>query len=183
MSEAAMVLHCAPTLAAIKTANMVSFPYDSITEMREAVRSWNRRLHGKGVRILPLRYRDDRALLYIYRPSHLADDLRNPEAQRILRRFGYDPENAGQCLLRLMQRLRKSSDFPHEIGLFLGYPPEDVAGFIRHHAQEYKCVGCWKVYGDAEKCRRMFASYQQCTRYYCESLHSGADVAAMTISD
>lgn len=183
MSEAAMVLHCAPTLAAIKTGNLVSYPYTSAAEMRESVRSWNRRLRGKGVRVMPLRYRDARALLYIYRPSHLACDLRDPDASTILRRFGYAPEKTGQCLLRLMKRLQESDDFPHEIGLFLGYPPEDVAGFIRHHAKNYKCVGCWKVYGDAEKCRRLFASYQQCTKRYSDTLHSGADVVEMTISE
>ncbi len=65
MSEAAMVLHCAPTLAAIKTGNLVSYPYNSVAEMRESVRSWNRRLRSKGVRVLPLRYRENTAMLSI----------------------------------------------------------------------------------------------------------------------
>ena len=29
---------------------------------------------------------------------------------------------------------RKIDEFPHDIGLFLGYPPEDVLGFITNKA-------------------------------------------------
>ncbi len=43
---------------------------------------------------------------------------------------------------------RCQGDFPHEIDVFLGYPCEDVRGFIRHGGQGYKLCGYWKVYGD-----------------------------------
>ena len=69
----------------------------------------------------------------------------------------------------LVRRLNRGKDFPHEIGLFLGYPAEDVSGFIRHGARCAKCVGTWKVYGDEESARKKFALYQKCTRLYCEA--------------
>lgn len=50
----------------------------------------------------------------------------------------------------------RTKDFPHEIGLFLGYPLEDVQGFIENRAEGYKCVGCWKVYGDEEYAKQEF---------------------------
>lgn len=183
MSEAAMIRNCAPTLAGIKTGNLFSYRYDSIDEMRDSVRFWNRRLREKGVRILPLRYRGHHALIYLYRPAQLADDLHNAEAEAILRHCGYLPEHAAKCIARLMQRLQEADDFPHEIGLFLGYPPEDVSGFIRHHACDYKCAGCWKVYGDEQKCRRLFAKYKQCTRIYEACLARGADLVSMTVAE
>ena len=51
-------------------------------------------------------------------------------------------------------------------GLFLGYPPDDVAGFIRCGAKCFKCVGDWKVYRDEVEAKRLFARYQACTRCY-----------------
>ena len=69
----------------------------------------------------------------------------------------------------LVRRLNRGKDLPHEIGLFLGYPAEDVSGFIRHGARCAKCVGTWKVYGDEESARKKFALYQKCTRLYCEA--------------
>ena len=34
----------------------------------------------------------------------------------------------------------ESGEFPHEVGLFLSYPPEDVKGFIDHRANNFKCT-------------------------------------------
>ena len=48
----------------------------------------------------------------------------------------------------LIERLQNREDFPHEIGLFLSYPPEDVQGFIDNRAHNYKRICAWKVYGD-----------------------------------
>lgn len=54
----------------------------------------------------------------------------------------------------------ESGEFPHEVGLFLSYPPEDVKGFIAHRANDFKCAGLWKVYGNEEKARSLFAKYK-----------------------
>ena len=88
MSEEAMIRNCAPTLAGIKTGNLFRYPYCSADEMRSSVRDWNRKLRGKGIRILPLSYQKEHALIYVYRPSHLSDDLQNKEADRILHNCG-----------------------------------------------------------------------------------------------
>ena len=54
------------------------------------------------------------------------------------------------CLAELQRRFGRS-DFPHEIGIFLGYPLKDVAGYM------YKCRngkdiprGLWRVFGNPE---------------------------------
>lgn len=183
MSEEAMIRNCAPTLAGIKTGNLFRYPYRCREEMAQAVRYWNRQLQQKGVRVLPLKYSDMHALIYVYRPSHLSVDLQSEEAGRILRRCGYCPGSPEQCVAQLIRRMRIGTDFPHEIGLFLGYPPEDVSGFIEQRACGYKCAGCWKVYGDEEKCRRLFAAYKQCTRIYQAQHRRGVGLAYMTVAE
>lgn len=46
-------------------------------------------------------------------------------------------------------------DFPHEVGLVLGYPLEDVRGFMADGGRGAVVTGRWKVYGDVESaCRR-----------------------------
>lgn len=57
----------------------------------------------------------------------------------------------------IVRKLRRSEDFPHEIGLFLGYPLEDVAGFMELGPCSCKCTGCWKVYGNVEAAKKKFA--------------------------
>ena len=84
--------------------------------------------------------------------------------------------------MQLIERLRTSPDFPHEIGLFLGYPPEDVRGFIENKAQDCKCVGCWKVYGDETAAQRRFAQYQKCKDVYCAKWEQGRSIERLTVA-
>lgn len=72
--------------------------------------------------------------------------------------------------------------YPYEIGLFLGYPPEDVHGFIKNKADDCKCVGCWKVYGDAESTKKTFAKYKKCTDVYCDQYAKGRSIECLTVA-
>ena len=64
----------------------------------------------------------------------------------------------------------ESGEFPHEVGLFLSHPPEEVKGFIAHRANDFKCAGLWKVYGNEEKARSLLAKYKNARR---STAHSG----------
>ena len=108
--------------------------------------------------------------------------LTDPAAAEILAQHGYDNKTCERSIVRLVQRLREQEDFPHEIGLFLGYPPEDVCGFIENRACNCKCVGCWKVYGDEEAARQKFAQYKKCTRIYCEQWAKGKAIERLTVA-
>ncbi len=77
--------------------------------------------------------------------------LKGKVAEKLLKELGYKSDNADLCVVRLINRVRSSAEFPHEIGIFLGYPPEDVRGFIENSAKKCKCNGCWKVYGNEKK--------------------------------
>lgn len=182
MPEEMLVQHCSPTLAGIKTGNMFVCQYPSADSMRDAVRLWNNTLSAKGIRILPLRYNNGKALIYIYRPSRLKTDLMDETACNILHSCGYAVETPERCIVQLIRRLADHAEFPHEIGLFLGYPPEDVCGFIENKAQGYKCIGCWKVYGDAESAERTFARFKKCTSVYCAQYAKGKSIERLTVA-
>ena len=66
--------------------------------------------------------------------------------------------------------------FPHEIGLFLGYPPEDVDGFIKHRAGGCKFCGFWKVYGDVDSAKAKFERYRSCTESYYKRWRSDGSI-------
>ena len=89
MSEDIIIRHCAPTLAGIKTGNLFTASYDSIEQLDEDIRRINCRLRKKGLRIVRLRARDNRALIYVYRPGKLAEDLDHKVAKAILTQSGY----------------------------------------------------------------------------------------------
>lgn len=182
MSDDYIIRHCAPTLAGIKTGSIFTCPYESKDAVLHDLRQTNRRLRHKGLRALPLRFSDKKALIYLYRPTHLSVDLTDTTAVQLLRRYGYDTESCEKCIVRLARKLRAQEEFPHEIGLFLGYPPEDVCGFIDNHACGCKCVGCWKVYGDEEAAKKKFAQYKKCTKVYCDQWAKGKDIERLAVA-
>ena len=176
-----LIRHCAPTLAGIKTGSLFIYPYETKQDVLDAVGQTNRRLGPKGLRAVPLRFSRSRALIYVFRPKLLCADLADSAAATLLTDCGYDTENCEKCIVLLAKKLRQPGEFPHEIGLFLGYPPEDVRGFMDNHACGCKYTGCWKVYGDEEAAKKRFAQYKKCTRIYRERWEKGSSIEQLTV--
>lgn len=80
MCEQMLVEHCSPTLAGLKTGSLVLIRYRDSSELTADLRDINRRLTPKGLRTVPLRYRNGTALIYAYRPSRLAKDRKDAAA-------------------------------------------------------------------------------------------------------
>ena len=181
MHEDLLIRHCSPTLAGIKTGSIFVCPYENKQHVLQSMRCLNCKLGCKGLRALPLRFSDKKVLIYVYRPKQLCADLAKDDASALLKNCGYDTQSCEKCLVQLAQKLRQQGDFPHEIGLFLGYPPEDVRGFMENEACDCKCVGCWKVYGDEEAAKKKFAQYKKCTRIYCDRWQKGSNIEKLTV--
>ncbi len=181
MSNETLIRCCAPTLACLKTGSMFNCAFDSQQQMTAELRHLNQHLRHKGLRILPLRWRNGRALLYLYRPKMLERDLGDPLARNLLSECGYGAGNASACLARLISRLRTEVDFPHEAGLFLGYPPADVDGFM-HRKNSYKLCGLWKVYDDIQGALRQFARCRRCTEVYLDCLSRGFPLEKLAVA-
>lgn len=181
MSEELLIRQASPTLAGLKTGSLFGCPYRDRKELNADVCAWNRRLVPLGLCLLPLHFSGKRALLYLYRPDALRKDLTDSRARAILEKAGYRNESSTRCITELMRRLRTEEDFPHEIGLFLSYPPEDVLGFIENGAANYKLVGTWKVYGDVEKARETFRKYRACTENYRARQKAGSTIEQLAV--
>ena len=204
MSEDLIVRHCAPTLAGLKTGNMFTATFVSEAQLDAEVRQLNQILTEKGLRVTVLRIAchvncDEtknkryikhsgkccggclRALLYIYRPGRLQNDLNMEEARDILASFGYDASNHEDCIRRLSDRIHECDEFPHEVGLFLGYPTEDVKGFIKFRGRNSKTSGYWKVYGDVNRARKQFDRFSKCTGVYLKCLERGLPIAKLAV--
>lgn len=187
MTEDLIVQHCSPTLAGLKTGNMFSVSFDSGDDMVTEMRRINRILTRRGLRAIPFRTCRDSWLVYIFRPDCLKRDLAAPEALDILKEKGYRVENPACCLAQLAEKICEHQEFPHEIGLFLGYPPEDVRGFIDSCCKKCgasrgaKFTGYWKVYGDEQEASRRFARFDKCIKAYRDALGHGRTLEQLIV--
>ena len=75
-----------------------------------------------------------------------------------------------------------SAEFPHEIGVFLGYPLGDVVGFIENRGKNFTCCGCWKSYGDPDAAQKHFDQLSKCTAVYLRLFHSGTPILRLAVA-
>ena len=182
MLEKYLIEHCAPTLASLKTASLFCIAVKTEEELESQLKAWNGQLQEKGLFLLVLRRNGEKALIYVCRSSHLQEDLQKPGVAGFLAEYGYQNTDVRYALERLLKRLGEGDSFPHEIGIFLGYPLGDVMGFIQNAGKNCKCSGCWKVYCDECEARRLFAQFQKCREIYARLWNQGRSVWQLTVA-
>lgn len=179
--ESCVIEHCAPTLAGIKSAGLFSFRFQSRESVYEEVSQLNLKLNERGVYIKLMLLKEDYALIYTYRKTHLERDLGREGVHDLLASYGYPDTGLEYLLKHLKERLGNCEGFPHEIGVFLGYPLEDVKGFIKNKGRDCKCCGLWKVYCNECETMKLFAKIRKCTKVYLEVFASGRKITQMTV--
>ena len=123
-----LIDHCSPTLASLKCGSLFSIrPEDMAYTMREA-RALSDELAPKGLAIRVIDVGDGRALCYLYRPCQLCRMLACEKEAAFLTEQGYPYLTVEDAVDLLCARLSQGGAFPHEIGLFLGYPIDDPFG-------------------------------------------------------
>ena len=180
--ESSLIEHCAPTLAGIKSASLFNCPFTSKETVVKELWEVNQKLNERGVYVEILLWTESYVLIYVYRRTHLAKDLQKDGVLELLMPYGYRNVDVDACIEHLKNRLFTHDGFPHEIGAFLGYPLEDVRGFIKYKGRECKYCGLWKVYCNEKETRKLFEKLQKCSRVYAQVFAEGRSLSQMTVS-
>ncbi len=155
-----LAIHCAPVLLGVKNSNMMVVSESE----KKAIGDF---LCGTDIQTYYVQTMGEKGILYLYREKEMAHYLHSEEVCCFLRECGYSMENQTDRLSVLLMCLKKrlefysveQNGFPHEIGLFLEYPLEDVKGFIENAGKNYLYTGYWKVYQDVENAKKKFREY------------------------
>lgn len=182
--DSLLISYCSPTLARLKMASLICLKReDAGSDFKKIIDSYNHKYNQKGLYFRVLHHYCARSLVYVYRPDMVAAYLSTPTVSRFLQSYGYRREDAlSAYLARLEKRFRKESDFPHETGIFLGYPLEDVCGFILNKGNGAKLCGCWKVYGNAEQAKHLFKTFKACRQHYINRFAVGINLETLIVA-
>lgn len=95
---------------------------------------------------------------FIYDETSLLNILQNKQVQNCLQHFaGYPALCTVTEHLLFLQKRFASQACPDEIGIFLGYPVEDVISYIQKEGREFLCCKHWKVYHNMDRSLALFA--------------------------
>lgn len=154
--ELQLVLQCAPTIAGLKTSNLLIVPKDLEDKVRMVLRH-------SGLLGYRLVYDKKRVIFLVFNRDMLMSYLSKDEVKDFLVKYGYRTDAFGYCLRYFQKRydayVHCRKDFPHEMGVFLGYPLGDVEGFIENGGDNFLLSGYWKVYSDEAEAQGLFEKF------------------------
>lgn len=163
-----LMLECAEVLAGVKPANLISIVNRTRPCGRNLYHLWQRHQAELASRLTRLNFmvlqsRPQALLLLCYNPDLLEQHLAHAGIRTLLHKAGYAEGASGAALVaELAGRIGKSDCFPHEIGLFIGYPAKDVAAFMGMVKLPYACQGPWKIYGNPARSLALAEQHRCC---------------------
>ena len=178
MLEQLIAYHGGPALAGIKPANIVSVSAEKYPALESDVKRLNSELNPSGIYFEILCRCRRNFLLMVYRKSKLEKYLSLPEIEGFLADSGYPSGTTLNGYMDILKnRIKDNTEFPHEIGAFLGYPIEDIEGFIYHKNEGCIYTGYWRVYENAEPKIRLFERYDICRKNILQRVCGGKALA------
>lgn len=82
--------------------------------------------------------------------SSLSKVLDNKKCINFLKFIGYPSYSNVDDYIEILVNKLHSDEFPHEIGIFLGYPLKDVVGFMGYGNYKFYETRAWRIYGDPD---------------------------------
>jgi hypothetical protein len=175
--EEIFVHHTSATLKGFKAGSLFSYRPSCGEAFEERLIMLDKTLSAKGVRVCMIDGNRSSKQILVYQAGMIEDMLSQPGFKCYLCQLGYPVEQGYEAnVAHLLAKMEKWQDFPHEIGIFLGYPLEDVLGFIANKGKNYALCGPWKVYAQPEKAKERFDLFQRCREHCLKCLLQGQSV-------
>jgi len=173
-----LMLECSEVLAGVKPANLISLVNRTRPCGRNLHQLWHTHHNEIAARLTDLSFtvlqtRERALLLFCYNRDNLEHHLAHQGIRVLLEKAGYDTSLTSNALLaELCRRFENSAAFPHEIGLFIGYPAKDVAAFMGLVNLPFSCQGPWKIYGNPVQSLCLAEQYRCCRQRMSDALAS-----------
>ena len=143
-----------PTVIGVKPASLINAGSRALEYCRA-------RFGGdSGVEYAVVKLHEVRVQLFVWHRQSLARTLADSRMSACLERLGYPATVSTEELVELVTSKIQGNAYPHEIGLFLGYPIKDVYGFMGFPIPYRKTMG-WRMYGDVRPSERAYDAYKR----------------------
>lgn len=169
-----LALQCAPVLLGIKISNLLILEKEKQQEAVEFFRETELSCQLLGIS-------EKKVTFLIYHRRELADYLKENGVKEQMEEFGYGRCRLEEVLKEFAQRyqgyMKSELEFPHEMGLLLGYPLEDVTGFIRNRGENFLYAGYWKVYANLSAALKLFSDYSKAKEAVVKMIAEGKSIS------
>ena len=174
-----VVTQCAPVLKGVKISNLITMKPGGWRKIRAYLKK-------SRIICIPLYADAEKEVLFLYRYEQLERHLKNREVREFLRSCGYESFEVASVLVRLRRRYQLyagiSKEFPHELGVLLGYPVGDVQGFIDNRGENSLTSRYWKVYQNPKEAEKIFDLYDRVKEQALKEIMCGRTLSHVAVS-
>lgn len=171
---------CMPTLLKQKPSSLITVHKKYINNRKKFFAVLGREIASFQVNYKILYETKEMYFLFVYDSCLLGKILAENQTNNILIENGYQDKDLKDGLKQFKKRFQKFKEkeieFPHEVGIFLGYPIEDVEAYILNKGKNYKLCGYWKVYNNVEQAKRTFQFFTDTRNDAMRLLISGREL-------
>lgn len=168
-----IALQCSLVLSGIKPSNLLIYSNHCEGCISEE-------LKNTGTEHMKLYTGKNDSVSIIFNREKLEKSLLDEENREFIKQYGYEDFSVNSVIEKLAGRYTEfkegGAEFPHEMGIVLGYPLEDVSGFIENNGKNYLYSGYWKVYKNAEEKIQLFKIYKDIKKYFVEQIENGRQI-------
>lgn len=175
--EELLFLFCSCTIGGVKAGSLFTCRKKDVKNLSSVLEYYREMLQKDNIEIEILLDRKDSVLLYIYRRELLLNVWNQKSSKKFLLKQGYTI--SVEKNLEILKLRLSDDEFPHDIGVFLGYSIDDVISFMEHKGKNCKCIGPWKVYHKEKEKQELFAKFKECSDYYLHSFYSGNNLSQL----
>lgn len=172
--ELQLALQCAPLITGLKTSNLLNIQREGYQRVKELVKDSH-------ISFYPLLVSGQKVTILLYNARSLEAYFWQEKVVKLLHSMGYEGTSLEEVLpvfrARYQNYMQEKKEFPHELGLLLGYPVEDVEGFIKHEGRNSLCTGYWKVYEDQAAKKKIFEQFEYAKENLIQLLSYGISMA------
>lgn len=172
--ETQLALQCAPLITGLKVSNLLI-----ISKGNEEV--VKRILNRTGISYYRLIQTRTKTTFLLFRRNELEEFLADENVRNVLMKAGYKSLQIDKILrtfsLRYEAYIQGDKSFPHEMGLLLGYPVEDVVGFVENNGKNFLYSGYWKVYENQKAKVKLFDKFKVAEETLIHLLSNGLSMS------
>ena len=171
--EVQLLLQCAPMIAGLKASNLLIIASENEADAR-------RILNGTKISCARLAHVNKKTTMLIYHERWVKEYLVAREVAELLDILGYEQKGFYEVLHSVKKKYRSYIDgkgeFPHELGLLLGYPAEDVKGYMENKGRNYLCTGYWQVYANPAAKLNLFQKFELARENLIRAIFDGKEI-------
>lgn len=168
--EIQLALQCAPLITGLKVSNLLIVSLENAGQVTAIIEK-------SGLSYYKMLQTKEKVTFLLYRRKQLEEFLCRREIRHFFRQEGYQVFQFGRILRTFQMRyatyMEERGEFPHEMGLLLGYPLEDVRGFMENEGKYFLYAGYWKVYENMTEKLKLFRKFEVAKETLLSLIYNG----------